>query len=120
MKFLSTLKNILTRATTVASIVLPWLQGFAPPRVTAITTEVSDDLTKIGGIVVAVEGAAGALSSPVPGAEKAKMTGPLIAQVILKSDLMVGHKVKNPDLFLQGCTAIGGGVADVINSLEEA
>jgi hypothetical protein len=55
----------------------------------------------------------------LPGTDKLKAATPLVAQVILSSDALVGKKIKDNELFKSGCTKITDGWADVINSLEE-
>lgn len=118
MTFLKKAAEIILKAVGIASGFLPLLQGVIPERAADKVAEVSDDLTKVAGIIVTVESAAQALSSPLPGAEKLKMATPLVAQVILQSDVLVGKKIDNPVLFQQGSASIASGMADVLNSLK--
>lgn len=96
---------------------VPLLQGVLPSKSAEIQT-VSDDLTKVAGIVTTVEAIAQAMSTPAPGTEKLKMATPLVAQVVLQSDLLVGHKIKDQQKFQQGCASVASGVADILSSLE--
>jgi len=41
-----------------------------------------------------------------------------VSQLIQQSELVAGKKIKNEELFIQGCTSITSGAADVLNSLE--
>ena len=54
----------------------------------------------------------------LPGVDKLKAATPLVAQIILSSDALIGKKIKDQILFQQGATKITDGWADVLNSLE--
>lgn len=116
MTFLSKLGKIIA---TVSEIFL----GFAPilskavPQVGGVVQTISKDFADVGNIVAQVE-AIGQLKG-LAGPDRAKLAGPLVAQIILSSTLVAGKKIANPDLFNQGCVNISGGVADVLNSLHE-
>lgn len=118
MGFLRKIANIILQGVGIATGFIPLLQGVIPQRAADKVHEISDDLTKVAGIIVLVEGAAAAVSSPLPGPEKLKMATPLVVQILLQSDILVGHKVKNQTLFQQGAASIASGMADVMNSLE--
>ena len=92
--------------------------GVAPQRAEQLH-QVSDDLTKIAGVVTTVEAIAQAMTTPAPGAERLRMATPLVAQIVLQSDVLVGHKIKDQAAFYKACASIGGGMADLLNSLEE-
>lgn len=116
MTFLSRLGKIIA---TVSEVFL----GFAPfltkavPQSGGVVSTVSKDLADVGNIVAQVE-AIGQLKG-LAGPDRAKLAGPLVAQIIMSSTLLANKKIANPDLFNQGCVNISGGVADVLNSLHE-
>lgn len=120
MKWLSKAGLIILKMTEI-------LTGFGPILTTLIPGDkddkvvaaVSHELTQIAGIVTQVEAMAGALSQPLPGAEKLRMATPSVAQVILQSSMMAHHKIANPVLFQQGCSQIASGMADILNSLKD-
>lgn len=118
MTFLAKLGSIIKTGLSFVPAFLPLIAGLAPSRAAQVES-VADDLTKISGIVAAIEVVGQAMTAPAPGAEKLKMAAPLVAQVILQSDVLVGRKIKNPELFQQGCANIAGGMADVMNSLDD-
>lgn len=117
MNFLKRIADTIIRFAGIATGFVPLLQGLAPGRATEIQS-VSDDLTKVAGIVTVIEAAAAAMTTPADGAEKLKMATPLVAQIILQSDLLVGHKVKDAAKFQAGCASVASGIADVLSSLE--
>lgn len=117
MNFLKKLGETIVKIAGIATGFVPLIQGIVPAKAPQIQ-EVSDDLTKVAGIVATVEAAAAAMSTPAPGAEKLKMATPLVAQIVLQSDMLVGHKIHDQAKFQQGCASIASGVADVLSSLE--
>lgn len=119
MSFLKKLGQVFIKGVALFTGFLPLLSGVIPQRDAAKIADIADDLTKVAGMVATVEAIAQAASSPIAGAEKAKMVAPLVAQVILQSDIMVGKKIKDHVLFQQGCANVGGGMADILNSLED-
>jgi hypothetical protein len=44
---------------------------------------------------------------------------PLISQIVQQSQIMTGKKIKNEAQFIAACQTIGGGVADLLNSIED-
>lgn len=112
MTFLKTLGQLILKGVQI------WL-GFAPivsQQVGGgVVQKVSRDLAEIARIVVDME--ALGQQSGMPGTERAKAAGPLVAQIILDSTLLSGGKIAQPDLFAAACVTIAGGVADVLNSL---
>ena len=45
---------------------------------------------------------------------------PLISQLILKSDLMVGKKIDNAALFTEGCQDLTNAVVKILNSTKDS
>jgi len=118
MNWLKKIAAVILKGVGIATGFLPLLQGVIPQRGADVVRDVADDLTKVAGIIVTVEAAAAALKSPLPGSEKLVMATPLVAQVILQSDLLVNNKIKDDALFQKGCASIASGMADVLNSLK--
>lgn len=116
MTFLSKIGSLILKGISL------WF-GFAPvvgqqlPGGAGIVQRITKDLAEIANVIIAVE-AVGQLKG-MPGPEKAKAAGPLVAQIVLQSTILAGKKIAKPDLFNAGCVNIAGGVADVLNSLHE-
>lgn len=97
--------------------------GFAPviektlPQTGQTVQIISKDLAAILDEVTNVE-AIGQLQG-LAGADKAKVLGPIVANIILGSAPLTGKKVANPTLFATACQEIGAGAADLLNSLHE-
>jgi len=116
MTFLAKLGGIIAKVVGIFTGFAPLIESALPKSAGVIQT-VSQDLTQIANLVVNIE-AIGQLQG-LSGPDKAKAIAPLVAQIITSSTIVAGHKIANPALFLQGCTNIGGGMADVLNSLHE-
>lgn len=102
--------------------------GLAPvvsqaiPSAGGYVTTVKDTLAKIADLVAIVESAFAAVSDPSAktGPQKLQAVTPLVAQAILESSLLAGHKIANATLFEQAAKEIAGGVADLLNSLDQS
>lgn len=110
--------EIATKGVLFATGLLPLMQGIAPSKSEEIS-HLSDDLTKVAGMVTTMELVGASLTSPLPGIEKLKGATPLVAQVILQAEFMTGKRVKDEARFKQGTAAIASGMADILSSLEE-
>lgn len=106
----------------VAAGFLPIAQAISQPLagVNESVANLTDDLTKIAAAVQTVEVVVGAISDPnaKTGSQKLKAVTPLVAQIIQVSELMAGKKIKDEAAFVNACSTISGGVADLLNSLE--
>lgn len=78
---------------------------------------VDSDFAKIADVVVQAEAMGQVLG--LSGADKLRGVVPSVAQIILVSDLLAKHKIKDEALFTQGVTKVADGVADILNSLED-
>ena len=113
MSFLKKLGLAILKGVGIAS----GIEQFLPARAATETGKIVGELQQIGGIVVTAEGMIGAIGG-ANGATKLKAATPFVAQLIQQSELVAGKKIKNEELFIQGCTSITSGAADVLNSLE--
>ena len=77
-------------------------------------TKIANDLTAVGQIVVTAE----AVLQTSGGAAKLAAAAPLVTNIVRTSELVSGHEIADEALFLQGCTNITSGVAQVLNSLK--
>lgn len=114
MKFLSKLAELFMKGLQIWTGFSPAVTAALPGSAGAIQV-VSQDLSEIGNVIVDVEQMAVALQ--IKGPDKLKAAAPLVADVILKSTLLVNHKVADSALFTQGCTDVANGMAEILNSL---
>lgn len=112
MKFLSKLGKILLQATQIITGLGPML-----PAQGQVIGKVIDTLEKLTDVIIGVETFGQVLD--IPGPDKLRAAVPLAAQVLLKSDLLIGKKIDNHPLFMQGVTKMTDGLADVLNSLKD-
>jgi len=115
----------LKKAASIALKVTEVVLGFGP-LITSLTPTKKDDqiyaavapsLTQIAGIIGQVELFGQALG--LPGDQKLKAAAPAVAQIVLQSSFMAGHKIADPILFQRGCTKVADGMADILNSLKD-
>ena len=111
MKFLTKLGQILVKATQIISGA-----GALFPQYNPQITKTKDTLELVAGIVMNVEVFGQVLGTP--GADKLKAAAPLVAQVIMQSDMLVKRKIQDAALFQKGAEQVAAGMADVLNSLK--
>lgn len=116
MSFLKKFGAIALKVTQVAIGVAPVVSQIAPSTAPAVSTA-TDGLSLIAQIIMQVEVAGQALA--LPGTDKLKAAGPLVAQAVLASSLMAGKKIADPELFRKATEGIASSVADLLNSLDE-
>jgi hypothetical protein len=112
MKWLSIVGKALLLGTKILMGVGPMVPGLANK-----TEKIVDTLENVAAIIINVEAFGQVLSTP--GADKLKAATPMVAQIILRSDMMAGQDINNEVLFMQGCTKVTDGMADVLNSLKD-
>ena len=117
--------GLLTKIAQIAAKIVIGIDTFGPLAKSVANDKydryidvVADYTTKAADVVVQAEIFGNALA--LSGQDKLKAATPAMAQLILKSDLMVGQKIKNPVLFEKGVASITSGFADVLNSLDES
>jgi hypothetical protein len=113
--FLGKLGKALAEGFSIAAGVGPIIAPFLGSKAQAVEGTVQNDLTSIGSVVTMAE----ALDqTPGNGAAKLAAATPLVAQIIMTSQLVSGKKIANPALFTQGAGKITSGLADILNSLD--
>jgi hypothetical protein len=115
LTFLSKLGKFLAEGIALATGVWPLVSQFFGSKASASVISVENDLTQIGAIIVQVEAV---IQTPGSGTSKLAVAVPLVANIIKTSELVSGHKIVNEALFIQGCTDITNGVAEILNSLD--
>jgi hypothetical protein len=86
-----------------------------------IVARTVDTLNQIVGVVESVEVFNAALTAPVTGSEKAKASGPMVAQIIIRSMEASGKKLDGDkrEKFAAACAAMGGNVADIMDCFKD-
>lgn len=115
MNFLKKFGLAMLKVTQIVTGLGP-IVAAAVPQTAGVVTAVTGDLQLLAGEIATVEAIGQALS--IPGAQKATAAAPLIAQIVLQSTLMVGKHIADEALFTKACTALGGDIADLLNSLQ--
>ncbi len=116
MTFLKKLGQVLLKIVGIALQIEP----LAAPFIGSASVKaagVINDLTAIGQVVVQAEAL---IQGTGTGATKLAAASPLVANIIKTSELMIGKKVKDEAAFVKACQEITGGVADLLNSLDES
>lgn len=118
--FKSVLKKIgeVTLKVTEQLVGVEGIAALVFPQKADTIHQVVDKFEQLAGIVVTAEqmGAALALGGP----DKLKMATPLLGQVILQSQLLAGgRKIRDAAKFQAGVAALGGALADIMNSLSD-
>ena len=116
MKFLSKIGQIIVKGLEIVTGLEPAI-NVLNPGVGATLQTATSDLEELASIIQMIEAAGQSVG--VAGPDKLKMAGPLVAQIVLKSSLLVNHQIANGPLFTQGTTKIADGMADVLNSLKD-
>lgn len=93
-------------------------EGLIPASASTNPTirKIESELSQAAEVIVAVEAMGQALS--ISGPDKLKAAAPQVAQIILKSDMMIGHQIENQTLFNEGSSDIANGLAKILNSLK--
>lgn len=117
MTFLSKLGTYLAKGIALATGIWPLVSNMFGSNVKAqnVGTQIINDLTSIGQVVVQAEALIQVKGS---GAQKLAAAAPLVANIVKTSELVSGHKIANETLFIQGCTDLTNAVAEILNSLD--
>lgn len=117
MAFLKRLGQIALKVVIGIDTFGPIVKGFTPDRVDAVIDRVGDYTRQSAEVIAHAEIMGQALQ--LAGSQKLKAAAPAMAQVILRSDAMIGQKIHDASLFERGVLKITDGWADVLNSLDE-
>lgn len=118
MTFLARLGSFLARGIAVLTGLEPLIAplfGSKANQAAGVVTKISNDLNAIAQVVVTAEAV---IQTPGSGAQKLAAAAPLVTNIVRTSELVSGHEIANEALFIQGCTNITSGVAQVLNSLK--
>jgi hypothetical protein len=112
MTFLKKIGIALLKGTQLLVGLGPLIPGYN----STLVGKIVDTLERISAIIVNVEAFGAVLGTP--GVDKLRAATPLVTQIILQSDLMIGKKIDNPILFASGCTKVTDGMAEIMNSIK--
>ncbi len=116
MKFLSKIGQIIVKGLEIITGLEPMVAAINPSLAGPALT-VSHDLEQVAAIIQQMEAIGQALG--IKGPDKLRGAAPLVAQIILRSTVLVNHQISDGPLFTQGTTKIADGMADVLNSLKD-
>lgn len=116
MSFLKKFGLVLAKGLQLVSGFGPIIGGIVPGSA-GIIAKVDETLQKVVAIVMNTEAIGVALS--LTGPQKLQAAAPLVAQEILQSALLVGHKIADEAKFTAASIKITEGVVDLLNSLHE-
>lgn len=120
MNFLKKIGTIALKITQIATGFSPLLQQVLPTNAGGTVAQVTDDLTKVAGMIQTVEVIGTALADKgISGPDKLKAAIPLVAQVVLQSEFVIGKKIKDETKFQAGVSQLASGMADILSSIEE-
>jgi len=118
MSFLSKLGQFLARGIAILTGLEPLIAplfGSKANQAAGVVAKVSNDLNAIAQIVVTAEAV---IQTSGSGAMKLAAAAPLVTNIVRTSEIVSGHEIANESLFIQGCTNITSGVAQVLNALK--
>ena len=111
-RFLAALLKITQIATGIEPVVVSDIGSST--KISAIT----DDLTRITTIVQNGAAIVSLLKQNLTPEQEATALSPLISQELLKSELLIGRKVKDEVLFSKGSTDLALAVREILESIE--
>ena len=119
MTFLKKLGTILLKIVGIASGFIPLVQQTVSGSPTG--TKVVNEITQLFGIITTGEQMfTNAFGKDAKlGSDKLKAATPFVAQLVQQSDLLVGKKPQNEQLFEDACTRLTTALADILNSYGE-
>lgn len=95
---------------------LALIKRFTPDAVDVRIDQASAKADEFAAVVIQGEVIGQALG--LAGPDKLKAITPLLAQLVLKSDVLAGKKIEDPVLFQRGVASLGSGWADILNSVK--
>jgi len=120
LNFLAKAGQIILKIIGVATGLVPLLQPILPAHAAEEAAKVSDDLTKVGSVVITAEQMFAAAFGPdaKTGSQKLAAAVPFISQIIQQSELVVGKKIADEDRYTKAITALTSAVAEILSSYE--
>jgi hypothetical protein len=117
----------LTKIAQAALKIVGVVTGFAPiiqgavagTSAASTVNSITDDFTKLGGVVTSVETIAQSLQGDASVEDKVKAALPLVSQVIQASELLTGKKIADESAYQTALTQITTGVFTLLNAIEE-
>lgn len=116
MGFLKAFGAAVLKVTQIVGGLAPMVTQYVPQSA-GVVGVVTSDLSQIAGIIGQVEVMGQALA--LGGSDKLKAAAPAVAQIILRSDLLATHKIKDEAKFAAAVNGIASNMADLLNSLED-
>ena len=114
MTFLKKLGEFLAKGLALAAGLGPLVMPlFGSGKAATIVGTAVNDFTAIGTVIVQIETAL----QGVAGADKLKAAIPLVRNIVLTSELVLGKKVANDAKLQLGITEITQGMYDILDSL---
>ena len=114
MTFLKKLGQILAKAAAVAAGIYPIVQPLlGSGKVAQVATTAVNDFTLMVNQIVTIETAL----QGVPGIQKLQAAIPLIANVIKTSEVVVGKKIQNEELFTKAVEEYAQATVDLLNAI---
>jgi len=117
MTFLAKLGMFLARGIAVLTGLEPLIAPLFGSKANAaagVVAKVSNDLNAIAQVVVTAEAV---IQTPGSGAMKLAAAAPLVTNIVRTSELVSGHEIADETLFIQGCTNVTSGVAQILIAL---
>lgn len=114
MRFLTKIGKLILKGTRYIIGISPTIQRVLPDG--RVETFI-DKLLEFQDVIIKMEAIGQVLH--LSGANKLRGAGPLFAQVILGSGVMINRKIGDEAMFLRGATKMADGMADILNSLKD-
>lgn len=117
MTFLSRLGGILLQTGAVIAglkPLFPLIKG--GDAIEKFVDKLTNPFKEIIEVIVMMEAIGQALK--IPGPDKLKAAAPIVGNIVLKSDMLIGKKIKNQALFTLSVEQITNGVVGVLNSVD--
>lgn len=120
MTFLKKLGQILSTATQIIIGYGPIVTGMIPgTKDDQIVGAIGDKLDLASQVIIGVEASSAALTSPLPGSEKARAATPAMLQILASLQVVRGRKMKDEAKGREIAARIGGDLADWLNNFED-
>lgn len=119
MTFLKKLGQVLLKIVGIAVGIGPIVQPFLGSGVQPVVTQINNDLTAIGQVVVQIETAFAAVAGST-GTQKLAAAIPLVGNIIRTSELVAGKKIANEAQFTLAIQEYTQATVDLLNSIDQS